>query len=67
MQDYNSNYYLTSCNLFNAGTALEATFNDVAVGGSLESGYILCSIDLTTINNISYNVYVTNNLFIDKI
>jgi hypothetical protein len=67
MQDYNSNYYLTSSNLFNTGTAMEAAFNDVAVGGNLESGYILCSNDLTATNNKSYNVYVANNLYVNNI
>lgn len=64
--DYNNNYYLTSSNLFNEGTALEAAFNDVAVGGNIQTGNLNCSNDLTSINiksdNIKCNTLTVNTL-----
>ena len=64
--DYNNNYYLTNNNIFNAGTSLEAAYNDVAVGNYVGCGNLNCSNNLTSINIISNNIS-TNNLLINSI
>ena len=54
--DYNNNYYLTSSNLFNVGTSLEAAFNNVAVGNYIGCGNLNCSNNLTSINITTDNI-----------
>ena len=56
IKDYSNNYYLTSRSLFSDGTALEAAYNNVAVGGNIQTGNLNCSNNLTSINVITDSI-----------
>ena len=69
--DYNNNYYLTSSNLFNVGTSLEAAFNNVAVGnyigcGNLNSSNSVNCVSLK-ITDIICKTIVADDIFLNGI